>query len=379
MRVGFISTYPPIECGVASYTQYLTDALRKKNIDVYIVSHIGGSGHQVFPAFDYEDGDLAEKAFSTMVRFTPDVVHIQHEFGLYGKHMGISVVPLIMEFQIIGIPVITTLHTVYPNIDSKHALIIKSIIMNSNNVIVHETYQLDSLKNIVSEDISEKIFVIPHGAREIAPVSNAKQKLGLPTHKKVILMIGYIRPSKNFELIVDIFPQILKLYPNALLVIAGKIRGQEYIDYRNMLFQKILSSSVKEDIIFIRGQLPQHIFDTVISAADVVVLPYKLTSQSGILAHCLAFGKPIVVSSSPGLEKVIKESKAGISCDNETDFIKNIVKILSDNQFAEQLSQNGKRYVKEQISWSIIADKHIEIYKKITDIPDVKIKIISTE
>jgi len=247
MRIGFISSYPPIECGVATYTQYLTDALRKKDIDVYVVSHIGGAGYQVFPSFDYEDGDLAEKAFSTMMRFTPDVVHIQHEFSLYGKHMGVAVIPLILEFQLIGIPVITTLHTVYPEMGREHMLIIRSIIMNSDYVIVHEDYQIKSLEKALSSDFCKKVCVIPHGAREIDPIPNAKESLGLPKDKKVILMIGYIRPSKNFELIVDLFPRILKLYPDAILVIAGKTRGQEYIEYRNRLLKKTRSINNDKD------------------------------------------------------------------------------------------------------------------------------------
>ena len=379
MRIGFISTYPPIECGVATYTQYLTDALRKKDIDVYIVSHVGGSGYQVFPSFDYEDGDLAEKAFSAMTRFTPDVVHIQHEFGLYGKHMGISVVPLILQFRLIGIPVVTTLHTVYTNMSKEHELITRSILINSNYVLVHEDYQLETIQNKFPSELSEKVHVIPHGAREIDPIANAKEKLGLPPDKKIVLMIGYIRPSKNFELIVDLLPQILKAYPDVLLVIAGKIRGQEYIDYRNMLFNRISSSPVKDNIIFIRGQLPQHIFDTIISAADVVVLPYKISSQSGILAHCLAFGRPIVASSSPGLENIIGESDGGIACSNDREFVDNIIKILSDEEYAKKLSENGRRYVRQKISWSIIADRHIDLYNSLIDLPDVNIRIISTE
>ena len=379
MRIGFISSYPPIECGVATYTQYLIDALRKKGVDVYVVCHMGGSGQQVFPSFDYEDGDLAEKAYSTMVRFTPDIVHIQHEFGLFGKHMGVSVIPLIVEFQLIGIPVVTTLHTVYADMPKEHEIIIKSILMNSNYVIVHEEYQLENIKRRFPPDLINKVRVIPHGAREVKPISNAKALIGLPQDKKVILMIGYIRPSKNFELIIDLFPEILKRYPNALLVIAGKIRGQEYIDYRNMLFQRIAESPAKENIIFIRGQLPQHVFDTIICAADVVVLPYKISSQSGILAHCLAFGRPIVASSSPGLENVIQESGAGISCNTKEEFVEAIVRIISDPKFSKKLSENGQRYVKNNISWSIVANKHLEIYDALMDLPDVNIRIISTE
>lgn len=379
MRIGFISSYPPIECGIATYTQYLTDALRKKNVDVYVVCHMGGSGHQVFPSFDYEDGDLAEKAFSTMVRFTPDVIHIQHEFGLFGKNMGVSVIPLILNFRLIGIPVVTTLHTVYSDMPKEHELIIRSILMNSNYVIVHEEYQLENIKRKFPPDLVNKMKVIPHGAREVDPIPDAKKIIGLPEDKKVVLMIGYLRPSKNFELIIDLFPEILKRYPDAILVIASKVRGQEHIEYRNMLFQKIANSPVKDNIIFIRGQLPQHIFDTIISSADVVVLPYRLTSQSGILAHCLAFGRPIVVSKSPGLENVIKEAGAGISCSTKEEFVNAIVKIISDQEFSKKLSENGRRYVKDNISWSIISEKHIELYQKLTDLPEINIRIISTE
>ncbi len=379
MRIGFISSYPPIECGVATYTQYLTEALRKKGIDVYIVCHMGGSGYQVFPSFDYEDGDLAEKAFSTMVRFTPDIVHVQHEFGLFGKHMGVSVIPLILEFRLIGIPVVTTLHTVYADMSKEHEIIIRTILLNSNYVIVHEEYQVENIRRRFSSELANKVRVIPHGAREVEPILDAKKLIGLPQDKKVILMIGYIRPSKNFELIIDLFPEILKRYPDALLVIAGKTRGQEYIDYRNMLFQRIAKSPVKENIIFIRGQLPQHVFDTIVCAADVVVLPYKLTSQSGILAHCLAFGRPIVASNSPGLENVIQESGAGIACDTKQEFVEAIVKIISDPLLSKKLSENGQKYVKNNISWSIIADKHLDIYNSLMDLPDVNIRIISTE
>lgn len=376
MRVGFISTYPPTECGIATYTQYLTDALRRKRTDVYIVSHIGGTGPQVFPAFDYEDPDLAERAFSTMIRFTPDVVHVQHEFGLYGKDFGVNVIPLLIKFRLVGIPVVTTLHTVYSDPDENHRLILQSILMNSNLAIVHEDYQLQTLTQAFPLLDAGRIRVVPHGAREVEPVPNAKQILGLPEGKKVVLLIGYFRPSKNFELVVDLFPRILERYPDAVLVVAGKIRGKEHIDYRNMLFRRIENSPVRDHIYLIRGQLPQQVFDTILSSADVVVLPYKLSSQSGILAHCMAFARPVVTSETEAMRYIIDRSGAGLVARTPEDFVERIVELLRDESLWQRLSNNAREYVQNVIGWSIVADRHLQIYSEVIESPTLESRII---
>lgn len=357
-----ISTYPPIECGIATYTQYLTDALRAEGIDVYIVCHAGGSGKNVYPAFDYEDRDLPHKAFATAIRFTPDVVHIQHEFGLFGPYFGVSVVPLILLFRLFDVPVVTTLHTVYSEVPPAHRILYETILSQSSRVIVHEEFQKSSLLNAIPHGDGEKVVVIPHGARIIQPVENAKERIGLPLNKKVILVIGYFRPSKNFELVVDIFPEVLKKYPGAILVIAGKIRGYEHKEYRNMLFNRIVASPVREQIYLIRGQLSQNTFDTLLSAADVVVLPYRITSQSGILAHCLAFGIPVVTSNTEAMQQTIARSGSGIVCETRREYVEAIVKILSDENFSRKLSENARNYVINQIGWPKVAKRHIDIY-----------------
>jgi len=379
MRVGFISSYPPIECGIATYSQYLCEKLRKKQTDLHIVTHFGGSGHQVHPSFDYEDGDLASKAFRVMSRLTPDVVHIQHEFGLFGNYYGVSVIPLIMQFRLAGIPVVTTLHTVYDNIPWEQKMIFESIVSNSERVIVHEAFQKESLGNILDAEMLQKIAIIPHGARDMETVPDARNRLGLPEDKRIILMAGYLRPSKNFELVIDIFPEIVKQLPDAVLVLASKIRGTEYRDYRDFIFDLISKSPKRDQIYILRGQLPQHIFDSAISASDVVVLPYNITSQSGILAHCFAFRKPVVASSSVAMRLVLDRTGAGMTCENREEYVQNIVNILSDTTLAKSLSQKADQYVREEISWSIVADQHLDIYRSTMEIPGIESRIIMVE
>lgn len=379
MRIGFISSFPPVECGIATYAQFLTEALRDLHQDIYVVSHIGGVGKQVFPVFDYDDEDLAHKAFSTMIRFTPDVVHIQHEFGLYGKFYGLQIIPLILRFRLTGIPVVTTLHTVYREMEEAHRILLQNIISNSNEVIVHEHFQKEILLQNIPGVSAEHIHIIEHGAREVEPVPEAKQKLGLPVDRKIILLIGYFRPSKNFELIVRLMPEIVKRNPQAILVVAGKVRGQEYRDYRTMLFQMIENSPVKDHIFVIRGQLKQDVFDTILSAADVVVLPYKINSQSGILAHSLAFARPVVVSESGSMKEVMKRSGAGMVARTEKDYVQHITRILQDAKLAEQFSQNAREYVRNHISWTLAAKKHLQIYQGLLEEPMLESRTIRVE
>ncbi len=374
MRIGMITSFPPIECGIASYSDYLVDALRQRKNDVYVVSHLGGAGRQVFPVFNYEDEDLARKAFSTMGRFSPDVVHVQHEFGLYGKDFGMQVVPMLLLFRLNGFPVVVTLHTVYPEMPPQQRIILENIMANADRVIVHEALQKETLINQRIAGNPDAVFVIPHGAREIDPVPDAKKRLGLPENAKIILLIGYLRPSKNFEDIIEILPQIAGKVKDSYLVLAGKVRGYEYRDYRRMLYQMIASSPVKDRIRVIRGQLKQDTFDIIISAADVVVLPYKITAQSGILAHSLAFGRPVVASDSGTLPDVLSRADCGIVCRSRDDYVDAIVRVLLDKDLARKFSKNARAFVRNEISWRIIAQRHEDIYRdlvsnNIEDIP----------
>jgi len=235
------------------------EELKQLHNEVYVVSQTGAEGERVYPVFNATDGDLAEKVFEAMIKFTPDVVHIQHEYGLYGKHMGVNVIPLLYKFKLAGIPVVVTLHTVYEDFNDKQALITDALLRISNAVVVHHDFQKDSLRANIRK--SGKIYIIPHGAREVTPVPNAKKKLKV-MGKKTILVTGYFRPTKGYDRIVKMFPDIVKEVPDAWLIIAGKTRLEEFSDYRDHFFGLIEKSPEKDRILVLRGQFPQKTLDT---------------------------------------------------------------------------------------------------------------------
>ena len=375
MRIGYISTYPPIECGIATYTYYLVQSLRKTPNEMHIVSQYGAEGKHVYPVYDSDDIGIAKKIFDMMVKITPDVIHIQHEFGLYGEMAGIAILELIYRFKSTATPVIATFHTVNPDEPSYcKRLIIEVMCRELNGIIVHKDEHVRILKSVYHADPA-KIYLIPHGAREMKPIKGAKQKLNLEK-KKVILLAGYFRPTKGLERIIDVFPQIVKKVPDAWLVISGKIRKLEFSEYRKMLFSKINSSPVKDRIEVFRGQFPQKTFDTIINAADIMVFPYTTGAQSGVVAHALTFGKPIVTSSLSSFKNIVEGSGAGFWVKNAREYVDKIAVLLTDVDVYNTCSKNALKYVKEKISWDIVAKETLEIYKKLEPRPEGKTRYI---
>ena len=360
MRIAYISTFPPIECGIATYTQFLSEAVAKCKHEIHVISENGAQGHNVYPAYTKDSRSLPRDIFEMSVKVTPDLVHIQHEFGLYGDTSGIGVLDLIFRYKANAIPVVATFHTVLPEPNYIQHLIMSTMCREMNGVIVHEQSHVEDLLKVYAADAS-KIHLIPHGARDMPLVPDAKEKLGF-ANKKVILLAGYFRPTKGFDRIVDLFPRVAEQVEDALLVISGKMRLIEYGDYRNKLFKSINNSPVKNQIEVLRGQFPQHTFDTILSASDIMLFPYTVGAQSGVMAHAMTFGKPVVTSDLPAFKAIIEQADIGFSATSDDEYVDAMVKLLTDNDCYSTFSANALKHIKQNISWDIIAKKSLDVY-----------------
>jgi 1,2-diacylglycerol 3-alpha-glucosyltransferase len=363
MKIGIISSYLPIPCGIATYSSYLIEELRRLRNKVYIVCHKGGKGLDCYPAFNYNDPDLPHKAFKAMMKLSPDLVHIQHEYGLFGEQRGMNVIPLAYKFKLSHIPTVITLHTVLEKRDYEEQIIEKALVEIADAIIVHEQYQRELIIERVGHQY--KIWVVPHGVRKIKPVSKAKEKLNLED-KKIVLLLGYIRRSKNFERVVRIFAKVAESVDDALLLIASEARRPEDISYRDEFFEFVANSAAKDKIKVLPEPFSQEKFDLILSSADVAVLPYLRGAQSGIMAHCFAFAKPVVVTSDvPAMADLIQKARSGLVARTNSELAETIVTILTEKNLAKEFSDNARSYVEKHLSWQIIASRHMDIYNKI--------------
>ena len=377
MDIVMVTSWSPRHCGIATYSSELVGALRKNGHHVDIICHTDEEygGHReegVYPVIDTNDPGWDEKVYATVQQIKPDVVHIQHEYGLYLTHgdYGGRIVPLLFRLKLEKIPSVMTYHSIYTSLDRPEAIFTDVSLRLLDSAIVHaEVQKLFLPYNL--DWIPHNVHVISHGAKEVVPDPLAKERFDL-AGKKVALCIGWFEPNKRFEDVIEIWPEVIREAGKAaILLIAGDARpgSSTGIKYKEQLLRKIEESPAKDNIKTILGAFDPDTYDSIISASDFVVLPYKHASQSGNLAHSFALNKPAIVSSLEGLKAEIEASGAGIAVpvDDLAELRKAITILLTSDLMLETYSEHAQGYVANHIIWKNVARKHTLVYENAID------------
>jgi polysaccharide biosynthesis protein PslF len=138
-RVGYISTYPPRECGIANFTKDLIDAifdvdgLKSSIIAINEKGALYNYDRRVKWKINRDNAQDYVKAAEYVNSSNIQLLIVQHEFGLYGGEYG-EYIKLFLDN--VKKPVITTLHTVQPNFDKKAIEVLKYIVERSEATVV---------------------------------------------------------------------------------------------------------------------------------------------------------------------------------------------------------------------------------------------------
>jgi glycosyltransferase involved in cell wall biosynthesis len=378
LRVCMVTPFPPRHDGIAIYSSELINAMESLGHSVDIISHldqdVGGHESQpnVFGIIDPTKPDWERVVFDKIMDLTPDVVHIQHEYGLYANEgdYGISIIDLLFLLFVARVPAVITYHSVYSTLSREEAMFTSLSLDTVDAGIVHEEFQKIFLPANLGR-IPTNVYVIPHGAKtavaeDVPDGGEAKKRFGLEG-KQVVLCIGWWEPNKRFEDVVTIWPAVLEKAENAVLVIAGDARpgSPSGLYYKPKLLKAVRESPVKDHIQVITGAFTPKEYDTILSLADLVVLPYDRASQSGNLAHAFALGKPAVVTAVEGLKAEVEASQAGtaVPLGSLEDLKAALLLLLRNDELRELFSNRALEYVQKKIGWSIVAKKHILLYE----------------
>jgi glycosyltransferase involved in cell wall biosynthesis len=303
-----------------------------------------------------------------LMRFTwrfrqsrPDLLHIQWMFlPVLDRHL----------FRLFGrrTPLIVTVHN--PAIrEARFASIsdMSPYFEFASKLIVHSQNNADMLVNRFPQ-YREKVEIIPIGTMDYQPQrldkQQARTRLQLPANARIVLFFGLIRPYKGLITLIEAMEDVVRQLPAAHLLIAGKSH-EDFAIYQQAIEQYGLNNHVTSRIDFI----PDDEVPAYFSAADVLCLPYKETSQSAVLLNAFGFGMPVVVTNVGGLPDMVEAEQNGtiVPPNDPQAMARALVELLSDEAKLQRYSQYSLYLAREKYSWQAVATQTAELYQRVLE------------
>jgi len=299
MTYALLSTYPPTQCGLATFTAALLNHLPQPGDHVAVVRVLDEPAP--CPANEVVHnlvaGSVASAAAAVEVLNGFDVVIVQHEYGIYGGPDGQDVVLLL---EALYTPSIVVLHTVLAHPTLRQRTILDGVIAAAAAVVTMTQTARSRLLDIYGTS-PEKVFVIPHGAADNRVTASSTRVAGRPK----VLTWGLLGPGKGIEHAIDSMALLRDRGLEADYQICGqthpRVLGRDGETYRRALEARAWTREVADCVHFDGRFLPAGALAHLIFAADVVLLPYDSVEQvtSGVLIEAVTAGKPVVSTCFP--------------------------------------------------------------------------------
>jgi len=376
IKVVFISTYPPRECGIATFTSHLVDSISTfcgQAVTPPVIVALNDKGE----LYDYETrvkyqinaGELAsyEKTADYINASDIDVVNIQHEYGIFGGDWGDYVNTFLKKIKK---PVVTTLHTILEHPAPRAREVLERVIEETDTIIVMATAGIKMLQEEY-DCPSYKIRCIPHGCPNAPQLETAtiKRTFGLQDHT-VLSTFGLLSSSKGVEDAIDALPQIVANHPEVLYLIIGEthpqVRKREGEKYRQELLEKVDSLRLTKNVGFVNRFLSENELIGYLQATDVYIVPYPNREQisSGTLSYALSTGKAIVTTPFLHAEEVISAG-AALRCEfrNPNSLAQCVNTLLEDREIYKKQIRTAYEYSRAMI-WPNVAMSYVNVFNR---------------
>lgn len=301
IKIAFLSTYPPRECGLATFTQDLVTALDDiGGFDTRVIAVTNEEDDQydgkvIAKIRQHEQADY-RKAAAELNRSDIDLLVIEHEYGIYGGEQGSYILDLIDSLEI---PVVTTLHTILPEPDPKQRSIIRALGEKSVKVITMAQNTKPFLRSVYGIDPA-KIEMIHHGVpkRKFQSRESLKKKYGYE-NTQIISTFGLIGPSKGLEHGIQAISKVAGDHKDVRYLILGQTHPalkEEGKAYRDRLEALVENLDLREHVEFINKYLSKNEIIEYLQMSDIYMTPYlgKDQAVSGTMAYAVGYGKAIV-------------------------------------------------------------------------------------
>ena len=361
---GVLSTYPPTQCGLATFSSALVRSLQSPRDVVGVVDIVDVAGAPRRPEVRHQWVRGQEGgAEATAARLNGyDVVVVQHEYGIFGGPDGQDVLDVV---RAVTRPVIVVLHTVLVTPSLRQKAILDELVMLSDAVVTMTLTAKDRLVRNYSV-ARGKVQVIPHGAvdtrTEGQPAAGRDQNAA-----PIVLTWGLLGEGKGIEWGISAMAQLQDLHPAPRYHVVGethpKVLERDGEVYRRGLEARARDLGVDDAVRFDARYLETSKLSRLVQEADVILLPYDSREQvtSGVLVEAVTAGKPVVSTGFPHAVELLS-SGAGLLVErqNPDAIAAALRRVLTEPGLADDLAAEADR-LSPQLLWSAVAQQYRDL------------------
>lgn len=302
----------------------------------------------------------------------PRIFHVlwNYKFQLFDRTI------LMTYYKLLGKKIIFTAHNINTaQRDGNDSALNRLSLRAQYRLVDHIFVHTEKMKSELSEfGIKEKkVSIIPFGINNSVPntaltPAQAKQRVGVTSSEKTILFFGGIRPYKGLEYLVAAFHQVAAKDQGYRLIIAGEPK-REAVEYWQEIQRTIRGARTGERVIQEIRFIADEETEVYFKAADVLVLPYTLVSQSGVLFLSYSFGLPVIATNVGSLSEDIVEGETGFTCRScDAADLARVIETYFESDLFNTLDRRRaeiREFARRRNSWDVVLNKTCNVYNQL--------------
>ncbi len=373
-RIAFIGNYSPRQCGIATFTTDLCEAIATEYKDLTCIAlpvNDIAAGYAYPPRVRFELTEKDIKSYHRAADFMNinkvDIACLQFEYGIFGGRTGSHILALLRELRM---PTVTTLHTILQKPHPDQHRVLKQVAALSDRLVVMSERGKEFLQEIYHVR-PEKIDFIPHGIPDVPfeDPSYHKDLFGMEG-KTVLLSFGLLSANKGIETVIAALPEIVTRYPEIMYIILGAthphVLEHEGEKYRLSLQWLAHEKGVESNVVFYNQFVSLEELVQFISAADIYITPYLDAAQitSGTLAYTIGAGKAVISTPYWYAEEMLAEERGIlVPFSDSTALAKQVIHLLENEPKRHAMRKRAYLYGRSMI-WPEVAHRYMESFNR---------------
>lgn len=381
-RIAYLSTYPPRECGLSTFTHDLASAIDTLGVfarPTVIAVHnpdlyAGPYAHEVRFFLLERDRESYTRAALFVNQSDIALVCLQHEYGIFGtgSPSGTWDGAYVLDFlRAVKKPVVTTLHTLLESPNPQQKRVLAEIGELCARLIVMTEDGAGILKRVYGIP-EEKVLFIHHGAPDV-PFHTSdyfKRVFGL-SGREVLMTFGLLSPNKGVEYVLDALRTVVPKYPEVMYLVIGAthpvVRRDQGEAYRKFLRRRVRENKCMDHVRFVNQYLTLNQLTLFLRATNVYLAPQVDPSQyvSGTLAYAAAFGKAIIATEFRYARYLLAEQRGILVPPRDSGAVARALDSLLQSPQQKRDIEEAIYLYSRTMTWPNVASQYADAFRRL--------------